>query len=278
MKLLLLLIYPPLLLFAFSNQAFSAVDGDWTYFVKDGEATITAYTGAGGDIEVPAKVGGGFFGGGYPVRVVGVAPSAAEAQKELEKLMTLASESEAEIRSIFNRALANPANHYLPSADPKSIFVDSGAQATSVTIPYGVTTIGDYAFGRSPFTFAGGCTAMTNVTLPDGLTKIGAAAFFGCTALVDVTLPKTLRIIMTTAFSGCTSLTNVTIPDGVIAIGDGAFFNCVSLSNVIIPSSVRAIGDAVFTQKLNSLTIPRRFSNVVTRIAKVDLSNVTFTD
>lgn len=49
---------------------------------------------------------------------------------------------------------------------------------TSVTIPYGVTSVGDSAFS--------GCTALTEVCLPKSLTALGSAAFTGCTALQNV--------------------------------------------------------------------------------------------
>ena len=48
---------------------------------------------------------------------------------------------------------------------------------TSVTLPQGLTTIGDWAFD--------GCTGLTSVTLPDSLTTIGDCAFYGCTGLTD---------------------------------------------------------------------------------------------
>jgi hypothetical protein len=41
-----------------------------------------------------------------------------------------------------------------------------------VTIPSGVTSIGDSAFS--------GCTGLTSVTIPDSATSIGGYAFFDC--------------------------------------------------------------------------------------------------
>ena len=49
---------------------------------------------------------------------------------------------------------------------------------TSVTIPSGVTTIGDNAFS--------GCTSLTNVTIPDSVTTIDSCAFEDCTSLKTV--------------------------------------------------------------------------------------------
>ena len=41
-----------------SSSAFADQDGDYTYTVSGGNATITAYTGTGGAISIPATLGG----------------------------------------------------------------------------------------------------------------------------------------------------------------------------------------------------------------------------
>ena len=48
-----------------SSSAFADQDGDYTYTVSGGNATITAYTGAGGAISIPATLGG------YPTVAIG---------------------------------------------------------------------------------------------------------------------------------------------------------------------------------------------------------------
>ena len=50
---------------------------------------------------------------------------------------------------------------------------------TSVTIPKGVTSIGDFAFS--------GCSGLTNVIIPDSVTDIGGFAFSGCSSLSAIT-------------------------------------------------------------------------------------------
>ncbi|MCI9502433.1 MAG: leucine-rich repeat protein, partial [Hungatella sp.] len=49
---------------------------------------------------------------------------------------------------------------------------------TSVTLPEGLTSIGNNAFA--------GCSGLTSVTLPEGLTSIGYSVFYGCSGLTDV--------------------------------------------------------------------------------------------
>ncbi|WP_406035479.1 leucine-rich repeat protein, partial [Treponema saccharophilum] len=109
---------------------------------------------------------------------------------------------------------------------------------TSVTIPSGVTSIGDYAFY--------GCTSLTSVTIPDSVTSIGRYAFECCTSLTNVTIPDSVTSIGNHAFFKCTSLTSVTIPSSVTSIGYEAFYSCTSLTSVTIPSSVTSIGYEAF--------------------------------
>jgi len=40
------------------GQVQAAQDGDYTYTVKDGKAEITKYTGTGGVVAIPSKLGG----------------------------------------------------------------------------------------------------------------------------------------------------------------------------------------------------------------------------
>jgi hypothetical protein len=68
----------------------------------------------------------------------------------------------------------------------------------AVTVPEGITEIGDRAFYRCAFSE---CTALGHIELPDSVTEIGECAFKGCTALKDVTMPKDI-IIGKDAFRG----------------------------------------------------------------------------
>ena len=80
------------------------------------------------------------------------------------------------------------------------------------------------------------------VTIPDGVTSIGDYAFYDCSSLTSVTIPNSVTNIGASAFSGCRGLTSVTIPDSVTSIGSNAFFGCNSLKSVTIGSGVTDIG------------------------------------
>ncbi|MBQ4144456.1 MAG: leucine-rich repeat domain-containing protein, partial [Thermoguttaceae bacterium] len=83
--------------------------------------------------------------------------------------------------------------------------------ASAVTIPHGVTSIGNEAFSC--------CASLTSVTIPGGVTSIGNHAFSWCSSLTSVTIPNSVTSIGNDAFSYCRSLTSVTIPNSVTSIG-----------------------------------------------------------
>ena len=160
-----------------------------------------------------------------------------------------------------------------------------------VTIPEGVTTIGEWVFSRCQF---------EDMTIPKSVTSIGRYAFNGCSKLKSVhisdltawcqikfgyhanplreahelylngervtklVLPEGLKAVGADAFAGCSGLTEVTIPDGVTAIGNSAFSGCSGLTEVTIPNGVTAIGNSAFSgcSGLTEVTI----SNGVTAI------------
>ena len=56
---------------------------------------------------------------------------------------------------------------------------------------------------------------VTEVSIPEGVTAIGERAFYGCTNLTKVTLPGTLLTIRDDAFSCCRKLKEIHVPDGL---------------------------------------------------------------
>ena len=138
----------------------------------------------------------------------------------------------------------------------KKELLGCSAQATSVTIPDSVTSIGDYAFED--------CTSLTSVIIPNSVTSIGYDAFYNCTSLTSVTIPNSVTSIGDYAFYGCTSLTSATIPNSVTSIGYSTFGHCSSLTSVTIPNSVTSIGSYAFNEctSLTSVTIPDSVTSI----------------
>lgn len=84
------------------------------------------------------------------------------------------------------------------------------------------------------------------VTIPSGVTVIGESAFEDYDGLTQVTIPAGVEVIGPAAFYGCGGLTDVAIPAGVEAIGAYAFCGCSGLADVVIPASVTNIGERAF--------------------------------
>ena len=145
---------------------------------------------------------------------------------------------------------------------------DSLTSLTSVTIPEGVTSIGDNAFSW--------CSSLTSVTIPDSVTSIGECAFYECSNLTSVTIPEGVTSIGLGAFEDCSSLTSVTIPESVSSIGESAFCCCNSLTSVTIPASVTSIRDYAFggCSSLKSVTIPESVTSIG-ECAFYECSNLT---
>ena len=162
---------------------------------------------------------------------------------------------------------------------------------TSIEIPAGVTSIGDWAFHA--------CSNLESVTFAEGseLTSIGGHAFEDCSNLntvyyagsiedwfniefkredsnplyngaelyIDgelvtaVVVPESITSI-DTQLRGCTSLTSITIHSGVTSIGDWAFHACSNLESVTFAegSQLTSIGYYAFSRcsSLKSIEIP----------------------
>ena len=124
---------------------------------------------------------------------------------------------------------------------------DNCSNLTSIEIPDGMTSIGDYAFR--------GCSSLTSIEIPDGVASIGSYAFRDCSSLTSIEIPDSVTAIGNYAFYDCSSLTSIQIPDSVTAIGSSAFENCSSLTSIQIPDSVTSIGSYAFSNCSNLTTI-----------------------
>lgn len=122
--------------------------------------------------------------------------------------------------------------------------------AASVTIPDGVTIVGDSAFN--------GNTSLTAVVLPDSVVTIGANAFQSCTGLTKAELSSKLEKIANYAFDNCKALKEIQIPETVTEIGSGAFQYCAGLTELTLPEGLQTIGESAFVgcSGLTRLAIP----------------------
>ena len=120
--------------------------------------------------------------------------------------------------------LTNYDSHFVRSLDDYDLYIGGNRVEGELIIPYGVTTIGCYAFYN--------LDSLTNIKISAGVTTIGTGAFYDCDSLTSVTIGNSVTTIGEYAFSGCDNLTSVTMWDSVTTIGNYAFNDCNSLTDV----------------------------------------------
>ncbi|MBR3630135.1 MAG: glycoside hydrolase family 9 protein [Oscillospiraceae bacterium] len=165
-----------------------------------------------------------------------------------------------------------------------------------VTIPDGVTVIGEQIFGKEKGYVQGvelpesvtaiskeafyRCTLLENLNIPKGIEIVGDRAFGdtpwltkmledtpllifnnilidGTTAEGDVQIPDGVTSVLGSAFKLNDAITSVTMPETVVRIGPSAFQNCSALTSVKLPESLKSIEQSAFAGTgLTELTIP----------------------
>lgn len=106
---------------------------------------------------------------------------------------------------------------------------------TAVSIPPGVTSIGDYAFAM--------CRGLTSIDIPAGVTSIGPAAFLNCQGLAAIMIPGGVTKLDTNTFNGCTGLVSAKIPAGMQSLGRRVFMGCTSMERITFNSAKTVIFD-----------------------------------
>ena len=152
----------------------AAHDADYTITDNgDGTCTITGYSGIGGSIAIPEKIGDLWVTG------IGV-----DDQEVFSGCATLTEIS-------IPGCVTNIGNYAFAECD----------LLTTVTILNGVTRTGNNAFWY--------CSGLLSVTIPNSVTNIGDRAFAGCSSLPSITIPDSVTSIGAGAFDYCSSLSNV---------------------------------------------------------------------
>ena len=249
----LLIKLPPLLciIFLLCSLPFLSVsadetEGDYTYIVTDGAATITkASASLSGHVDIPSILGG------------------------------------CPVTAIRYNAFENNPN--LTSVNIPYGVTTIGSFAfwkcynlTEVTIPDSVVSIGNYAFrydGLTSVDIPGSvktigsgafldCNDLAEVTLPEGIETIADSAFQN-TGIIEITIPDSITTITHSMLSGCKKLTRVTLGKNVETIEFNAFTNSSSLAEFTITSSVTSIGDTAFARTaLKEIVIPENVTNL----------------
>ena len=240
-------------------------EGDYTYTVLAGEATITAYTGTEKDVVVPATLGG------YPVTAVGW-----EAFSYNDTMETLSFSEGLETLSPFSIRECNQLREvYLPSTVilhvdvgnvagvdgdqwikwcPKLEKIEVSQENTNITSLDGILYSKDmtwlllYPAGISQETFV----------VPDGVKRLRDESCTGNPYVKEIILPEGLTIIGYWSFVNCYSLERINIPETCQFIGQ-YIIRQTNIQTLHIPASVTGIAPSAFfqAQKLESISVDK---------------------
>ncbi|MBR3764322.1 MAG: leucine-rich repeat protein [Clostridia bacterium] len=270
----------------------TAPEGHFTTDTVDGGVSITRYTGPGGEVVIPASIGG--------KKVVEIGKKAFEDCLNLHGVVI--PEGVTAIGDWAFYRCGNLKDVRIPGS-VKCIghYAFYGTGLTKVQIPQGVTKIESNVFYY--------CSDLESVSLPDSLKEIGDYAFAG-TGLTKVEIPAGVTVLGGNPFASCAQLKTITvaagngtfsvrdnvlfgaggvlvcfpagvatayaIPEGVTAIGKRAFSGCTGLAGVTFPASVTTIRMSAFhgCTGLKKVTVPETVT-AVDSLAFRDCSHLT---
>ena len=113
------------------------------------------------------------------------------------------------------------------------------AKITTINVPEGITSIGDYAFEA--------CSGVTSLTLPASLETIGKSAFSGDAQLREIDIPKNVSKIGDGAFLYCMAVKSITGGEGLTELGQFVFAGCESVFSMdLSKSGLKALPDRTF--------------------------------
>ena len=150
----------------------------------------------------------------------------------------------------------------------------AGSLAETIWLPDSVVVIGENAFDnceelksihmsskirRIENNAFLACRKLRTISIPEDIEYIAGAAFYSCDVLSQFKLPKKFTTITKKLYCGMGGIINFVIPDGITAIEDGAFCYCNNMQSISIPDSVTSIGASAFEwcESLKSITLPR---------------------
>ena len=135
-------------------------------------------------------------------------------------------------RKYFGRTLFNPGEI------PAYTFFKSGVE--NLVLPRGVSKICEGALAGS---------SIKKVSVPEGVTSIGDYAFYGCADLQEVSLPASLKAIGKGAFANCMALSAIDLSKtGITEIPERLFSGDGALISVTLPASIEKVGREAFAQ------------------------------
>lgn len=127
------------------------------------------------------------------------------------------------------------------------------------TVSNGVETFSVTGIGESAFK---SCGELVSVTMPEGLTSIGNEAFYQ-SSIKTVSLPSTLSSMGSSAFRECRNLTGIVLPDALKEIKEYAFYECNNLRTLMLGNATTGIEQYAFYKTgIQQLAFPSTMKDV----------------
>lgn len=147
-----------------------------------------------------------------------------------------------------------------------------GTQIWKIDIPSTVTTIGQYAFAN---------TRLSEITFPENsvLNTIGYAAFYQCASLKEFIMPNTVKTLSTGSnynwyndirynycqtFEGCSTLQKLHFSDSLSVINYKTCYRCTSLTDLKLPANLQSISPYAFgdNYSLPKVNFPEKLTEI----------------
>lgn len=255
-----------LAIFMLPTQVYAATEGDYTYSVTDGKASINGYKGPGGAVTIPSSLGG------YPVTCIGMSSfqcsdlttvTIPDSVVQIEDFAFMGSE---ELTNVYigsgvtkltayafdmcfattgffvderNPNYSSDEAGFLYNKDKTELVIAPKTVSGTYRIADSVVVIRNRAFDD--------CNYLEHLIISDHVEKIGDYAFSGNEALSSVHFGSSVTTIGIGAFGGCKKLTDLVIPDSVTTIRYKAFNYCSGLTGtIVIPNGVSLIEEYTF--------------------------------
>ncbi len=206
-------------------------DIGYSYYILNGEATITNYSGYGVEnVVIPSTIES------YPV--TGIAHLAFSYKSEIKSVVIPDT-----VKNIDKNAFSRCSNLENVTFGAGMTYIGEGMfqeceSLKEISIPPNITVIKDFAFND--------CYALEKLTIPDSVTDIGEMAFRSCYALTEVNFGKGLKRIGPSAFMQCSLIESIAFNEGLEEIGEQCFYGCRALNEINLPAGIKKIGIRAF--------------------------------